>query len=992
MGPDLCALLLGLALDDTYEPAVVDNTSELADHMQPPRRNTWRLVSAMDAAVHGRCAELGLQHPPRVEMSEDALATALLDVYKATLSQRHLGIMPGRRGLTYLNPYTDASLARVLLHVSRRVRLTREHCITVQSACQSSGFIVQTNYGQHTWALYHALGLDSYETLDVPVNTALQQYRPQHLPRMRHSIPADASPVARAHVVVPPRVAGMMLFDRAFLSHREPSSVRTLPVQLCLKEGSVENLFDTVHMAIVRVAKCSSDAAMGPGWVRLGPKLKMKPAAFDDEAASVLVSALVPTFNLGVVCGPRATVEVQTYTLHGNQLRTLHPSKPMEYSQVIYTASMSDASAVVVDYHTTCTGAQSAVHAATVTAERGNPAPRGPVPAPLPGTFAPRVPTAWIGLPVDALTSRPLPKGKWAVKVGSMVAEMRDAATWKHLFVQITATGPSLTKAFATMPAPTVSQSSPCVIEVVLRPQGSKIVSIPLAFPVPVTASRVGVRFSRKRFFVQVSAPPARAMDNPAPFAVLPMVTAGDAALVGRTTRPSRVVSWALPRVPLSLLPTVSGSALLHNLARILPHASMSSAEEDAVRSKTPPTTPQLIMLALKQTLQILLVRAVGAPSGHAHAPARGPKQWFVLVEKDPHDASANSMQGFLYISSVRTSCERQTAVLDACVHMADGKGGPARTTAALCLARAVQSMVHQIPCSRDELSQMRRLLCAAAESARAGWSHRRTCEYVTHGAVPVGLGKDCATLCACGEGVALPASFRRSLREDAGVSPSDVETLCSLFTRVALPAVLFAPSSAPSRFAASAAAAQRAQARMVQSHMAAAGFSPAVAARSSEANAMLEMLQSGMGMPIPERLTARIGEEVLRRVDEKVSAVIVDVLQREGDGLPQGEAFAQRLTGVLDGMGLGPLPPTPPSRPTGATSARGGARAPAVPPRSAGAGATTTTGSTCAQCGNTRASTGSTMLRCGRCKKVRYCDRNCQKAHWKLHKKTCQK
>ncbi|KAF1846044.1 uncharacterized protein K460DRAFT_355769 [Cucurbitaria berberidis CBS 394.84] len=39
-----------------------------------------------------------------------------------------------------------------------------------------------------------------------------------------------------------------------------------------------------------------------------------------------------------------------------------------------------------------------------------------------------------------------------------------------------------------------------------------------------------------------------------------------------------------------------------------------------------------------------------------------------------------------------------------------------------------------------------------------------------------------------------------------------------------------------------------------------------------------------------------------------------------------------------------------------------------------------------CANCGNTA------VLQCSRCKNTIYCDANCQKAHWRGHKKTCNK
>ena len=59
-------------------------------------------------------------------------------------------------------------------------------------------------------------------------------------------------------------------------------------------------------------------------------------------------------------------------------------------------------------------------------------------------------------------------------------------------------------------------------------------------------------------------------------------------------------------------------------------------------------------------------------------------------------------------------------------------------------------------------------------------------------------------------------------------------------------------------------------------------------------------------------------------------------------------------------------------------------------------AGAALTGG--CARCGAAPAETGeaeleapSAMKACGRCRLVAYCSRECQVAHWKKHKGSCQ-
>ncbi|KAI1463297.1 uncharacterized protein F4812DRAFT_447264 [Daldinia caldariorum] len=44
-----------------------------------------------------------------------------------------------------------------------------------------------------------------------------------------------------------------------------------------------------------------------------------------------------------------------------------------------------------------------------------------------------------------------------------------------------------------------------------------------------------------------------------------------------------------------------------------------------------------------------------------------------------------------------------------------------------------------------------------------------------------------------------------------------------------------------------------------------------------------------------------------------------------------------------------------------------------------------------CWQCGKVQADIGKALRSCGRCKHPWYCDKECQKAHWKIHKPACQ-
>jgi hypothetical protein len=45
-----------------------------------------------------------------------------------------------------------------------------------------------------------------------------------------------------------------------------------------------------------------------------------------------------------------------------------------------------------------------------------------------------------------------------------------------------------------------------------------------------------------------------------------------------------------------------------------------------------------------------------------------------------------------------------------------------------------------------------------------------------------------------------------------------------------------------------------------------------------------------------------------------------------------------------------------------------------------------------CAFCEESPQRAALTLSKCGRCMKVAYCSKGCQKAHWKLHKQQCGK
>ena len=44
-----------------------------------------------------------------------------------------------------------------------------------------------------------------------------------------------------------------------------------------------------------------------------------------------------------------------------------------------------------------------------------------------------------------------------------------------------------------------------------------------------------------------------------------------------------------------------------------------------------------------------------------------------------------------------------------------------------------------------------------------------------------------------------------------------------------------------------------------------------------------------------------------------------------------------------------------------------------------------------CGKCGAGEGKDGAALLSCGKCKKRKYCGKECQKKHWALHKKVCK-
>ncbi len=49
-------------------------------------------------------------------------------------------------------------------------------------------------------------------------------------------------------------------------------------------------------------------------------------------------------------------------------------------------------------------------------------------------------------------------------------------------------------------------------------------------------------------------------------------------------------------------------------------------------------------------------------------------------------------------------------------------------------------------------------------------------------------------------------------------------------------------------------------------------------------------------------------------------------------------------------------------------------------------------TGIECMFCGALPECDAITLSKCGQCSQAAYCSRGCQKAHWKIHKKVCEK
>ncbi|PIL27068.1 hypothetical protein GSI_10207 [Ganoderma sinense ZZ0214-1] len=304
--------------------------------------------------------------------------------------------------------------------------------------------------------------------------------------------------------------------------------------------------------------------------------------------------------------------------------------------------------------------------------------------------------------------------------------------------------------AFAGGAMPSVSQCSPCTVEVVL---GGRTQTI--AFPVPIVGSQRKLRLARKSSYIEVVVPVA------IPFLEPDGLKVSRFPVVGVN---GSLVPWNVHRVFLDQLPTLDKTNFSMEELDMwyAPHLSWQhSLRERTLRaSKDPAHAHSDALVNLKKTILDIMMHAA-APDSHIRGPSR-------RVYGLRHSVRQHT-DTFLFVDKLRFDVAASTFVCDAFVLAVSLEVLPH-------ISHAVQSLVTQgimsLPVhagrgSQDPHSEMRAwkaLLPALVERCRMTWAHGADCEYRVvqpDGSVrwrvprelPAVPGDQGDPLCSCGRG-----------------------------------------------------------------------------------------------------------------------------------------------------------------------------------------------------------------------------------------------
>ena len=205
--------------------------------------------------------------------------------------------------------------------------------------------------------------------------------------------------------------------------------------------------------------------------------------------------------------------------------------------------------------------------------------------------------------------------------------------------------------------------------------------------------------------------------------------------------------AWVVHRVNLDRCPQFKPSEIPEAPKWLVPHVSlMFSHRERALREKKSPSTDDTFV-NLKESLHLLLLSAAGV---------QGPVRPVFALQ----NTSTGQLLAVIVVADLRLDVGSHTVVADAWV-------APGTTTVREKMDHLNIVGVVAIKIDPDESEAWRYLLPFLVERCRT-WTHRPSCEYLTHGSIPLspdaGADPEKSPFCACGVGVGtetLPQRFK---------------------------------------------------------------------------------------------------------------------------------------------------------------------------------------------------------------------------------------
>ncbi|KAI1792278.1 hypothetical protein LXA43DRAFT_1133807 [Ganoderma leucocontextum] len=279
--------------------------------------------------------------------------------------------------------------------------------------------------------------------------------------------------------------------------------------------------------------------------------------------------------------------------------------------------------------------------------------------------------------------------------------------------------------AFAGGAMPSISQCTPCAVQVVL---GGRTQT--LAYPMPIVGSQRKVRLARKSSYIEVIVPVAIPFLEPDGLKLNPFP-------VVRTN--ASLSPWNLHRVLLDRLPVLNiTKASMSQLKEWFdPHvgSQLSVRERASLRDHARPD----VLVNIKETIHCIMVRFAGTQgSGLARA--------FAL-----RDDATGDCDTLIFVDKVRFDLSSHAMVCDAFVLPLSHAIMP-RIEAAF--GQLLRRGLENVKLYGQEMRGWKMLLPALVERCRATWTHGANCEYAARGRIPLELGiSEGHPLCGCGRG-----------------------------------------------------------------------------------------------------------------------------------------------------------------------------------------------------------------------------------------------